>query len=266
MDERAHNRAAWDLLSRTGDRWTIPVDVKTIASARQGKWSVVLTNTKPVPREWFQVGDPIRKKGLMLDGVDILALASGGGQQGPIFAAAGARVTVFDNSPEQLAKDRSVATREGLEMRLVEGTMEDLSAFPDASFDLVFNPTSVMFTRDVRKVWREAARVLRPGGVLMTGFLNPACYLFGRDDGEDVPTLTVKHSLPYADESDLGKEELGGRVGRREPLEFSHTLADLLGGQTEAGLAIVAVYEDIFGDVALDGYMPGMMATRAIKM
>jgi len=30
-------------------------------------------------------------------------LASGGGQQGPVLAAAGAHVTVFDNSPRQLA-------------------------------------------------------------------------------------------------------------------------------------------------------------------
>lgn len=258
MDERVHNRAAWDLLSRAGDRWTIPVSSKTIAAARKGKWSVVLTNTAPVPRTWFPE---------KMEGLDILALASGGGQQGPIFAAAGARVTVLDNSPEQLAKDRLVAKRDGLDLRLVEGTMEDLSVFPDASFDLVFNPTSVMFTRDVRQVWREAARVLRPGGLLLTGFLKPEVYLFGRDDGEggESPALLVKHKLPYSDERDLPKDELEGRMGRREPLEFSHTLFDLLGGQMEAGLAVVAMYEDIFGDVALDAYMPGMIATRAVR-
>lgn len=256
MDVRAHNRAAWDLLSRSGDRWTVPVDATTIAAARRGKWSVVLTNTRPVPRAWFPES---------LRGVDVLALASGGGQQGPIFAAAGARVSVLDNSPEQLAKDALVAKREGLDMRLVEGTMEDLSAFEDGSFDLVFNPTSVMFTRDVRKVWREAARVLRPGGALLAGFLKPETYLFGREPLDGSPGLTVKHRLPYSDERDLEREVLAARVGRREPLEFSHTLTDLLGGQMDAGLAIVAMYEDVFGDVALDAYMPGMIATRATR-
>lgn len=256
VDARAHNRAAWDLLSRSGDRWTIPVTPKVIAAARRGKWGVVLTNTKPVPRSWF----PER-----MEGLDILALASGGGQQGPIFAAAGARVTVLDNSPEQLAKDALVAKRDGLDLRLVEGAMENLSTFPDASFDLVFNPTSVMFTRDVLQVWKEAARVLRSGGSLLSGFPKPEVYLFGRDDGAATPALTAKHKIPYSDENDLTKDELDGRVGRREPLEFSHTLTDLLGGQMDAGLAIVAMYEDIFGDVALDEYMPGMIATRAVK-
>lgn len=256
MDARAHNRAAWDLLAKSGDKWTIPVSREQIAAARRGDWSVVLTNNKHVPRSWFP--------GTM-QGVDVLALASGGGQQASLFAAAGARVTLLDNSPEQLAKDAYVAKREGLDLRLVEGTMEDLSVFPDASFDLVFNPVSVIFTRDVRAVWREAARVLRPGGALLTGFLNPAYYLFDRAATDGQAPLIVKHAVPYADDRDLPREELQARLGRREPLEFGHTLTDLLGGQMDAGLRLVAMYEDVFGDAALDAYLPGLLATRAVK-
>lgn len=291
FDERAHNRAAWDLLSRSGDRWTIPVTPAQIAAARRGEWSVQLTNSASVPADWFRASDPhrgeavrsedprsapspasahsprpprLRGGGVALDGWDILALASGGGQQGPLFAAAGARVTVLDNSREQLAKDAMVAKRESLELRCVEGTMEDLSVFPDASFDLVFNPASVLFTRDVRRVWREAARVLRPGGTLMAGFLNPATYLFDRASLEgDVPLL-AKYTIPYTDEQ-LPPDELQARVGRREPLEFSHTLTDLVGGQLDAGLHLVAMYEDVYGDTAIDAHFPPLLATRAIK-
>lgn len=257
MDERSHNRAAWDLLARAGDRWSLPVSPAVIATAKKGKWSVQLTNTAPVPRDWFPAS---------LAGLDVLALASGGGQQGPIFAAAGARVTVLDNSAEQLAMDRLVAKRDGLDMRLVEGTMEDLSGFADASFDLVFNPVSVIFTRDVRKVWREAERVLRPGGALLAGFLNPAYYLFDREATEGTAPFVVRYRLPYSDEAQLPKADLEARVARREPLEFGHTLTDLLGGQLDAGLHIVAMYEDVFGDAALDAHMPGLIATRAIKV
>ena len=92
-----------------------------------------------------------------------MCLASGGGQQGPILAAAGADVTVFDNSPRQLEQDRYVADRDGLHLQTVEGDMRDLSCFPDESFDLIVHPVSNVFVPDVKPVWREAYRVLKPG-------------------------------------------------------------------------------------------------------
>ena len=63
-------------------------------------------------------------------GKRILCLASGGGQQGPILAAAGARVTVFDNSPAQFEKDRIVAERDGLQIVTELGDMRDLTVSP----------------------------------------------------------------------------------------------------------------------------------------
>ena len=89
----AYNRDAWNKAVATGSEWTIPVSPATIAAARQGDWQIVLTPTKPIPRDWFPP----------LAGAKVLGLASGGGQQGPILAAAGAQVTIFDNSPQQLA-------------------------------------------------------------------------------------------------------------------------------------------------------------------
>ena len=128
-----------------------------------------LTEQKQVPRDWFPAD---------MNGVDILCLASGGGQQGPVLAAAGANVTVFDNSPRQLEQDRMVARRDGLRLVTVEGDMRDLSSFDDGSFDLVFHPVSNCFCPEVRPVWREAFRVLRQGGVLLAAFNNPAIYIF----------------------------------------------------------------------------------------
>ena len=75
----------------------------------------------------------------------MLCLASGGGQQGPILAAAGAEVTVFDASEKQLAQDRLVAEREGLSLTTVQGDMADLSCFDDESFDFIFHPLLQLF-------------------------------------------------------------------------------------------------------------------------
>ena len=141
MDIRKYNRGAWDMAVARGSEWTIPVGPEVIAAARRGEWRIILTPEKPVPREWFPDD---------LAGVDVLCLASGGGQQGPVLAAAGATVTVFDNSPAQLAQDRLVADREGLSLRTVEGDMRDLSIFADASFDLIIHPVSNLFAPDVR--------------------------------------------------------------------------------------------------------------------
>src|ERR1043165_6836288 len=159
MDIRSYNREAWNREVEGGkNRWSQPVDSETIARAKQGDFSVLLTENIPVPHKWFP---PLR-------GADVLCLASGGGQQGPIFAAAGARVTVFDNSPAQLQQDRLVAERESLPVRTVEGDAADLSMFSDESFGLIFNPVSTVFMPDVRLVWKESARVLRRDGLLMT--------------------------------------------------------------------------------------------------
>src|SRR5512141_1215901 len=90
MDYLEHNRRVWNRQSRGGCIWSQPVSPETIAQARAGEWSVILTPTNAVPRHWF--GD--------IRGRRVLCLASGGGQQAPILAAAGARVTSYDLSDE----------------------------------------------------------------------------------------------------------------------------------------------------------------------
>src|SRR6266542_6101433 len=130
MDVRPYNRDAWNREVEGGkNRWSQPVDSETIAKAKQGEFSILLTENIPIPHKWFP----------LLPGADVLCLASGGGQQGPILAAAGAQVTVFDNSPAQLKQDQLVAVRELLPLHTVEGDAAKLSILTGESFDLVFN-------------------------------------------------------------------------------------------------------------------------------
>lgn len=257
MDIREHNRIAWDKNVEWGNEWTIPVSPEAVAAARQGRCEIYLTPTKPVPQAWFPD----------LQGCDVLCLASGGGQQGPILAAAGAKVTVFDNSPRQLAQDRFVAQRDGLEITTVEGDMTDLSVFADGSFDLIVHPVSNLFVPDVRPVWREAFRVLRHGGTLLSGFNNPVVYIFDYELYER-GLLKVRHALPYSDAASLSEEERQRYLEEGEFLEFSHTLEDQIGGQIDAGFLITGLYEDMYGEETndlLSEYMPVFIATRAIK-
>jgi SAM-dependent methyltransferase len=253
MDIRAYNREAWNKYVDEGQsEWTKPVSAEIIAKARNGDFEILLTEQKPVPRDWYPP----------LKGLDTLCLACGGGQQGPVLAAAGANVTVFDNSPRQLDQDRFVAEREGLAIRLVEGDMRDLSDFADESFDFIFHPVSNLFIHEIQPVWREAYRVLRHGGTMLAGFNNPLLYIFDWEKAER-GVLEVKYKLPYADSDH--PEVAAKLMAEGNALEYSHTLTDQLGGQMDAGFHIIAMYEDYHSDTAVSEYTPTYMATRALK-
>ena len=252
MDIIARNIKNWEEKVRQKNPWTVPVDDEVIDNARHGNWCIVLTAQKPVPAAWFP---PVKGK-------RILCLASGGGQQGPILAAAGAVVTVLDLSEAQLEQDRSVARRENLELHTVRSSMTDLSMFEAESFDIIVHPVSNVFIPHVQPVWNEAFRVLAKGGVLMSGFMNPVFYMFD-EELEKQGVLQVKYPLPYSDLDYLDKEALESKDGA---IEFGHSLEEQIQGQISAGFVITGFYEDTFGgERLLDRFCPSFMATRAVK-
>lgn len=251
------NRQSWNTGVMSTSVWAQPVDATTIAKAKAGQFEVLLTPKTPVPRTWLS---DVRGK-------DVLCLASGGGQQVPVLAAAGANVVSFDLSDEQLQKDQFVAAREGLSIRCVRGDMADLSCFADSSFDLIFHPASNVFACDLEPVWRECYRVLRPGGHLLCGFMNPAVFLFDHDEAAATGELIVRYSLPYSDEKSLAPSKLNAKVAANEPVEFSHSLTLQIGGQMEAGFAVIGLYEDHWYDDSwlFSNRSPVCIATRAVR-
>jgi SAM-dependent methyltransferase len=256
LDILEHNRIAWNKNVDTGIEWTKPVSKEVVNRARNGEWEMLLTPTRPVPRAWFPP----------LNGLRVLCLASGGGQQGPVLAAAGADVTVFDYSEKQLEQDRYVAERDGLTINTVRGDMANLACFADGSFDFIVHPTSNVFAESIIPVWKEAARVLRDGGILISGFVNPLVYIFDVE-AEERGVLEVKHTIPYSDATDLPEERLAAHIREGAALEFGHSLQDQLKGQTDAGFVIADFYEDGYGGKSLlDRYISTFMATKAVKL
>lgn len=254
------NRIAWDhAVDEAENPYTNPVSPEQIQAAKLGEWSLYLSDCKPVPRTWFT----------KFDGLKVLCLASGGGQQAPIFAALGAEVTLLDASSRQLDQDQYVAKRENLNIRIIEGDMADLSAFEDRSFELIFNPPSTMFVPELAPIWHECYRVLSAGGLLMTGFMNPDEFIFDSAAIDEKGVLEVRHSLPYVEYETENKEVFEQRIRNKEMFHFSHTMEAQLGGLMKTGFVITGFYEDRRPEE--DGnpirhYIPSYYVARAQKL
>lgn len=260
------NEKCWDEWVINKCIWTIPISHQEFINALNGEINLYLTPLKPVPKDWY----------LPLKGKRILGLASGGGQQCPLFAAGGADVTVFDISSKQLASDKLVAEREGYDISLVKGNMTQKLPFADESFDLIFNPISNSYIKDVFHVWNECYRVLKHGGQLLAGFANPTIYLYGKDTDK----YKLSHSMPFNPLSDLSNRELE-RLCDTDGIQFGHSFSEQLAGQIDAGFVITGFYEDYhpidnaitsydtyIGETAsyLSQYMPIYFATKSIKI
>ena len=248
MDYQDINAETIDRWVENGWEWGRPISHETFVKAPQGDWQVVLTPTKPVPHEWF--GD--------LRGKKLLGLASGGGQQMPIFAALGADCTVLDYSKKQLDSEKMVAEREKYSIRIIRGDMTKRLPFDDGEFDLIFHPVSNCYVEEVKPIWKECFRILKPGGWLLAGtdyFIN-----FMVDDDE----TKIVNSLPF---NPLKNPDQMAQVQQSQSgVEFSHSLEEQIGGQLEAGFILKELYEDTNGQGRLhELHIPTFLAMRSQK-
>lgn len=235
------------------DKSTV-ISHEAFLQAKNGALKVSLAGMKEVPREWFPD----------LRGKDILGLASGGGQQCPVFAAHGANVTVMDLSDGQLEKEKMVAQREGYTIHLVKSDLSKPFPFADNAFDMIFNPISNCYIEDIQPVWKECARVIKPGGVLLMAFVKEEHFMFYPDFmHEDV--LISRFPLPFNSIRDLSPEQKKQRLDDKMPFTFSHTLTEQIGGLIQAGFELVDLYEDCDGGGLFDQYMNSYVAVRVIK-
>lgn len=244
-----------DINSKTIDRWVdegwqwgIPISHETYCEAVSGNWDILLTPVKSVPHSWFGT----------LSGKKVLGLASGGGQQMPVFCALGADCTVLDYSDKQLESERLVASREGYSINIVKADMTKTLPFPDSEFDLIFHPVSNCYIEEVKPVFKECFRVLKKGGILLCGFDNGINFLFDEDESKIVNYLPFNPLKNPQQMKSLQDQDCG--------IQFSHTVEEQIGGQLEAGFILTDLYEDTNGEGFLHEHgVPSFIATRAVK-
>jgi ubiquinone/menaquinone biosynthesis C-methylase UbiE len=219
-----HNAQAWNELARRG-----------VALARPAADADF--------REPLKVVDPLGWLGPSITDRQVLCLAAGGGRQGPLYAAAGARVIVLDISSEMLSLDREVAEERGLNVQTVQGSMDDLSMFAENQFDIVIHPVSTCYVPDVAPVFREVARVTRPGGLYVSQHKSPVS-LQGKPQAQGDG---LRLGVPYYRSGPLPAAD-PGRVRESGTLEYLHRWEELVGGICRSGFVIEDLVEPVHAD------------------
>jgi ubiquinone/menaquinone biosynthesis C-methylase UbiE len=217
---RDWNRAAWDELAAHGHPLARPAEDRLFENP-------------------LRCVDGPGWLGPSIRGQRVLCLAAGGGRHGPLYAAAGARVTVVDISAAMLQLDRQVAAGRRLDLETVQTSMDRLTMFADARFDLVIHPVSTCYVPQIEGVYREVARVLRQGGLYISQHKQPT-------------------SLQAAMRPDAGGYLIEEKYYRRGPLpvfdgkspvresgtrEFVHRWEELIGQMCRAGFVIEDLLE-----------------------
>ena len=248
MDYQEINSKTIDRWVDEGWEWGIPISHEVFEKAKNGVWDVVLTPVKPVPHVWFG----------SLKGKKLLGLASGGGQQMPVFCALGADCTVMDYSDRQLESEKRVSEREGYDIEIIKGDMTKTFPFADETFDIIFHPVSNCYIKDVYHVFRECFRVLKKGGILLCGLGNEVNYLVNDDETAIVNSMPFD---PLANDTymkQLAEDDCG--------VQFSHTIEEQIGGQLKAGFVLTDIYGDTNGEGRLHELnIETYIATRSVK-
>jgi len=221
---KQHNREAWNRMVAGKKRFTQPAKDDDL-------------------HEPLHTVDAIGWLGGDIAGKRVLCLAAGGGRQSAIYAATGAEVTVVDISPAMLELDREVAAERGLDIRVVETSMDDLVMFTNEEFDLVIHPVSTCYLPSIAKVFSEVARVTRPGGLYISQHKQPTSLQAGIQRSPKGYELTE----PYYRTGPLPAVK-GTRLREDGTMEFLHRWEEIIGGICRSGFVIEDLVEPFHAD------------------
>jgi len=224
MSYQQANQQAWDQLARANSQFA------AVATDQECAQPLLTLDT----RGWL----PGSVKGL-----DVLCLAAGGGWQSILYASAGARVTVVDLSQEMLKRDSEQAEKRGLDVRVVQASMDDLSQFGEAAFDIVHQPVSTCYVPRIADVYAQIARVLRDRGLYISQHKQPTSLQLAERDARDRYVLGVPyyHSDPLPPLPDTAYREPGAQ-------EYLHRWEQLVGELCRNGFVIEDLVEPRRGD------------------
>lgn len=142
-------------------------------------------------------------------GKRVIVLGCGGGQDAVALEKLGAIAVGIDQSSKQIEYAKAYALRHGApNASFVEGTVEDLSRFDDASFDMAVSAHMLNYVEQIEECLRETHRVLKPGGLFALSVRHP----FDAALSDDAPLRVAR---PYWDVESDWTWTLDGDVSAR---------------------------------------------------
>ena len=174
-------------------------------------------------------------------GKRVAVLGSGDNQVVFAFAGLGASVTSVDISQNQLDVAERRARELGLSISFVQADVTDLSAFADASFDIIYTGGHVaVWVADLGTYYSEAARILKPDGLFMVNEYHP----FRRIWQESREALVVE--FPYWERGPFEyglSSDVEPEPGELMSYEFHWTVADYINAVLRGGCRLLHVVE-----------------------
>lgn len=228
-EKHEENRRSWDAAAHAGLGQV----------ERSYDWRVCSRDASQIldERELDWLGDVVGKRVCVLgSGDNIVVLA---------LAGLGANVTSVDISGEQLDVARERASELDLTVEFVRADVTDLSALDDDRFDIVYTGGHVaVWVSDLWKYYREAARILRPGGLFLVHEYHPFRRLW-REANE-----SLRLEFGYFDRGphlwDRSDDIPGAEPGSLPTNEYHWTVSEYITAAMATGCELLSV--DEFGD------------------